>query len=127
MSTPFGKFLREYRLNLDVTQTELAEILRCHPMVISKIETGRFIPDIAFIDQLQLSSQQRAFALQRRHQSRLRDVLPENASMSAYEFCSDLFDQLNTVHPKILNVMHEILKASPHYSWRLDDQTKIDQ
>ena len=44
-----GKFIRELRINLEMTQQELAEKIGVTDRAISKWETGRGTPDITFL------------------------------------------------------------------------------
>lgn len=109
MSTPFAGFLREYRLSKGLTQAELASIVGMHSINVCKIETGRLVPEPSFLNHLDLSAEAFELAKKRLRHSRLRYTLPIGASERTYEFCSDLFDQLDVMHPRLLVVMHEML------------------
>ncbi len=62
--TTFGRWLKERRKSLDLTQEELADRIGCSPWTITKIETGERRPSKQLVEllseQLQIPEQERA-------------------------------------------------------------------
>jgi transcriptional regulator with XRE-family HTH domain len=127
MSTPFANFLREYRLSKGLTQAELASVVGMHSINVCKIETGRLVPEPSFLDHLDLSAEAFELAQKRLRHSRLRYTLPIGASERTYEFCSDLFDQLDVMHPRLLVAMHEMLTVVTSVRHDPLSKTKVER
>lgn len=115
MTSPVSLFLRDLRLQVGITQLDLAHSIGCEQGYVSAIELGIKSPSKEFLaklvtglnlcdkDQLSLERALKA--------SRKRYLMPPDASMQTYWFCSDLWDKMDRLHPALLDAMHLMLKV----------------
>ena len=115
MSSPISIYLRDLRLQVGMTQLDLAHSIGYEQAYVSSIELGTKSPSKEFLDKLVgvmelcVEDQQKLeLALQA---SKRRFVLPPDASTKTYRFCNDLWDKLERLHPALLEAMHVMLNV----------------
>lgn len=113
MSTPVSIFLRDLRLQLGLTQADLARFIGYEQAYVSSIELGTRGPSKEFLHKLTLAAEL-GLEEQRRLEKALRSsnrrfVLSSEASTKTYLFCNDLWERLETLHPALLEALHALL------------------
>ncbi|MFZ4288015.1 helix-turn-helix transcriptional regulator [Variovorax sp. HJSM1_2] len=113
MSTPVSIFLRDLRLQLGLTQVELANLIGYEQAYVSSIELGTRGPSKEFLQKLthaaELGIEEQRRLEQALHSSNRRFALSPEASTKTYLFCNDLWDRLETLHPALLDALHALL------------------
>lgn len=127
MSTPVSIFLRELRLQLALTQTELADLVGYEQAYVSSMELGTRGPSKEFLQKLALAlelgqEEQRQLEVAL-HSSNRRFVLSPEASTKTFLFCNDLWDRLETLHPALLEALHVLLTLPD----RVADEPRIQR
>ena len=122
MSSPISIHLRDLRLQVGMTQLDLAHSIGYEQAYVSSIELGAKSPSKEFLNKLisvmklSIEEQQKLeLALQA---SKRRFVLPPDASTKTYRFCNDLWDKLERLHPALLEAMHVMLNVEDQVAER---------
>lgn len=122
MSSPVSIYLRDLRLRIGMTQLELAHLIGFEQAFVSGIELGTKKPSKNFLEKLiaamELSERDRKELDLALKASKRRFTLPPEASTKTYQFCSDLWDRLERLHPSILDAMHLLLKTGDQVAER---------
>lgn len=122
MSSPISIHLRDLRLRVGMTQMDLAHSIGYEQAYVSSIELGTKSPSKEFLAKLVgvialgVEDQQKLeLALQA---SKRRFVLPPDASTRTYQFCNDLWNKLERLHPALLEAMHVMLDVEDRVAER---------
>ncbi len=122
MSTPASIYLRDLRLRIGMTQLDLAHSIGYEQAYVSAIELGTKNPSKEFLEKLiaatELSERDRQELDLALKTSKRRFTLPPEASTKMYQFCSDLWDRLERLHPALLDAMHVMLKTADQVAER---------
>lgn len=121
---PFSIALRDLRLRLGLRQEELAVRLGYEQTYISALERGSRGPPGEKIlsrlgEKLQLSADEQARLATAAQQSRRRFVLPGDAPGEVFEMCSELFRNLDRLHPVQVGMIREIVRIPETMAQRL--------
>lgn len=122
MTSPVSIFLRDLRLQVGITQLDLAHSIGYEQGYVSAIELGLKSPSKEFLEklatELQLGDKDLLALDQALKASKKRFLLPPSASIRTYQFCNDLWDQIERLHPAVLDAMHVILKVQEQVTER---------
>jgi transcriptional regulator with XRE-family HTH domain len=119
-------FLRNLRLQVGMTQLDLARSLGYEQGYVSAIELGLKSPSKEFLVKLATGlklSEKDLLALEiALRASKRRFVLPVDVSTKTFHFCSDLWDQIERLHPALLEALHQMLKVGSQVAERPHSQ-----
>lgn len=122
MSSPVSIYLRDLRLRIGMTQLDLAHSIGYEQTYVSAIELGTKNPSKEFLEKLiaatELSERDRQELDLALKTSKRRFTLPPEASTKTYQFCSDLWDRLERLHPALLDAMHVMLNTGDQVAER---------
>jgi transcriptional regulator with XRE-family HTH domain len=122
MTSPISIFLRDLRLEVGMTQQELAKSIGYEQAYVSVVELGIKGPSKEFLDnltaQLSLDDKDQLELEQALKASNKRFSLPPNVSTETYLFCNDLWDKIERLHPAVLSAMHSMLKVEDQVAVR---------
>jgi transcriptional regulator with XRE-family HTH domain len=115
MSSPVSILLRDLRLQVGMTQLDLAHSIGYEQAYVSSIELGIKNPSPEFLTKLvvvmELSVEDRRKLELALKASRRRFTLPPDSSTKTYTFCNELWDKLDRLHPALLDAMQVMLKV----------------
>ena len=113
MTSPVSIYLRDLRLQVGMTQLDLARSIGYEQAYVSSIELGTKSPSKEFLAKLvvvmKLSDEDRQNLELALKGSKRRFTLPPESSTSTYKFCNELWDKLDRLHPALLDAMHVML------------------
>lgn len=122
MTSPVSIFLRNLRLKVGKTQLELAHSIGYEQGYFSALELGIKSPSKEFLakltTELSLDDKDRLALAQALKASNKRFTLHPDASTETYEFCNDLWEKIERLHPAVLNAMHSMLKVEDQVAER---------
>lgn len=122
MTSPVSIFLRDIRLQVGMTQADLARSLGYEQRYVSAMELGIKIPSKEFLaklkTELKLDDKDRLALDQALKASNKRFVLPPDVSTATYRFCNELWDKIERLHPAVLDAMHSMLKVEDQVAER---------
>lgn len=122
MTSPISIFLRNLRLQVGMTQLDLAHSIGYEQAYVSSIELGSKSPSKEFLaklmDELKLGEKDRLALELALKASKRRFTLPPEASTKTYRFCNDLWDKIERLHPAVLDAMHVLLKVEDQVTER---------
>lgn len=105
-----------------MTQLDLAHSIGYEQAYVSGIELGTKNPSDEFLDKLmavtELSERERQELDLALKSSKRRFTLPPEASTKTYQFCNDLWDRLERLHPALLDAMHVMLNTGDQVAER---------
>lgn len=112
---PFAPYLRGLRQRHGMLQDEFAELLGYEQSYISALEIGMRgpPPDEFFkklVSALKLDESEQEELSKVRRQSQRRFALPHNAPADVFIMCSDLWENLNRIHPAQVRMIQEIIR-----------------
>ncbi len=122
MTSPVSIFLRDLRLQVGMTQLDLAHLIGYEQAYLSSIELGSKSPSKEFLDKLEaalkLSEKDRLSLGVALQASKRRFTLPPEASTETFRFCNDLWGKIERLHPALLDAMHLMLKVEDQVAER---------
>ncbi len=122
MPSPLSIYLRDLRLQVGMTQLDLAHSIGYEQAYVSSIELGTKSPSQEFLAKLigvmKLSIEDRHRLELALKASKRRFTLPPESSTETYRFCNDLWDKLERLHPAVLDAMHVLLKVEDQVTER---------
>lgn len=127
MTSPISLFLRDLRLQVGMTQLDLAHLIGYEQAYLSSIELGSKSPSKEFLTKLAAALKLNEKNLQALElalaASKRRFTLPPEASIETYRFCNDLWGKIERLHPALLDAMHLMLKVEDQVEERPGIQT----
>ncbi len=122
MSSPVSTHLRDLRLQVGMTQLDLAHSIGYEQAYVSSIELGLKSPSPEFLFNLvavlKLSMEEREKLELALKASRRRFILPPDSSAKTYVFLNELWDKIDRLHPALLDAMHAMLKVEEQIAER---------
>jgi transcriptional regulator with XRE-family HTH domain len=122
MTSPISIYLRDLRLQVGMTQLDLAHSIGYEQAYVSSIELGLKNPSEEFLAKLvvamNLGVEDRRSLERALKASKRRFTLPPESSTKTYTFCNELWDKLDRLHPALLDAMHVILKVEDQVAER---------
>lgn len=122
MSSPISIYLRDLRLQVGMTQLDLAHSIGYEQAYVSSIELGtknpsqEFLAKLVVVMRLSVADRQKLeLALKA---SKRRFTLPPDSSAKTYLFFNELWDKLDRLHPALLDAMHVMLKVEEQVAER---------
>lgn len=109
-----------------MTQLDLARSIGYEQAYVSSIELGTKSPSEEFLEKLvasmDFSERDRQELDQAMRTSKRKFTLPPDVSTQTFEFCTDLWDRVDRLHPALLDAMHVMLKTGDQVAERPRNQ-----
>jgi transcriptional regulator with XRE-family HTH domain len=122
MPAPVSLFLRDLRLQLGLTQQDLAHSLGYEQTYVSSLELGLRGPSTEFLEKLVVAAglgrEDQLVLKEALRTSNRRFLLSPDASTKTYRFCNDLWNRLETIHPALLEALHLMLNVQDQVTAR---------
>jgi transcriptional regulator with XRE-family HTH domain len=111
--SPISKHLRQLRLQFSYTQGDIAEILGIAQATVSAVELGTKSPSQEllekYIEKLELNEVETNELWKENSASKTKFTLSPDSSEETFRFCNDLWEQIETLHPALLNTLQKVL------------------
>jgi transcriptional regulator with XRE-family HTH domain len=115
-------FLRNLRLQIGLSQSDLARSIGYEQGYVSAVELGLKNPSKEFLarltSEIRLAEHDLVALADAQKMSNRRFTLPPEVSTATFEFCNELWGKIDSLHPAVLDAMRSMLKLEERVATR---------